>query len=49
MRTGFEDDALEVMEKTLKQLNKNEGEEILVSCAGCYNTLKNDYNRIIWS
>ena len=46
MRTGFEDEALEVMEKTLKQLNKNEGEEILVSCAGCYNTLKNDYKEL---
>ncbi|MBZ2166942.1 (Fe-S)-binding protein [Methanobacterium spitsbergense] len=46
MRTGFEDEALKVMEKTLKQLNKNEGEEILVSCAGCYNTLKNDYKEL---
>ena len=46
MRTGFEDESLEVMEKTLEQLNKNEGEEILVSCAGCYNTLKNDYKEL---
>jgi heterodisulfide reductase subunit D len=45
MRTGYEDDAHEVMEKTVKQLNNND-EEILVSCAGCYNTLKNDYNKL---
>jgi Fe-S oxidoreductase len=45
MRTGYEDDALEVMEKTVKQLDDN-NEEILVSCAGCYNTLKNDYNKL---
>ena len=40
LRTGFKDDALDVMRNTLKDL---EGEEILVSCAGCYKTLKNDY------
>ncbi|MDD3985468.1 MAG: (Fe-S)-binding protein [Methanobacterium sp.] len=46
MRTGYKDDALEVMEKTIKQLPDND-EEILVSCAGCYNTLKNDYNKYL--
>lgn len=40
LRTGFTDDAIEVMKKTLDDLK---GEKILVSCAGCYNTLKNDY------
>lgn len=40
LRTGFHDDAIEAMEQTLKEL---EGQKILVSCAGCYNTLKNDY------
>lgn len=33
------------MEKTIKKLPNN-GEKILVSCAGCYNTLKNDYNKL---
>lgn len=42
-RTGFTDDAHEVMEETLKQLKKAGDQKIIVSCAGCYNTLKNDY------
>ena len=47
MRTGFEEDAREVMEDTLKKLEYNfKGDKILVSCAGCYNTLKNDYNEL---
>ena len=48
MRTGFRDDALEVMEDTLRRLedSKQEGDKILVSCAGCYNTLKNDYKEL---
>ena len=44
LRTGFTDEAIEVMEKTLEKLG---GEKILVSCAGCYNTLKNDYNGVL--
>jgi heterodisulfide reductase subunit D len=44
MRTGFKEDAKEVMELTLNQLINSNEDEILVSCAGCYNTLKNDYN-----
>ena len=40
LRTGFQNDAIEVMKKTLENIK---GEKILVSCAGCYNTLKNDY------
>ena len=44
LRTGFQREALEVMEKTLKDLK---GEKILVSCAGCYNTLKNDYKELL--
>ena len=44
LRTGFHDDAIEVMSKTLKNI-KNE--KILVSCAGCYNTLKNDYKKFL--
>jgi Fe-S oxidoreductase len=44
LRTGFHDDAIEVMEQTLKEL---EGRKILVSCAGCYNTLKNDYKNLL--
>ena len=46
MRTGFKDDALEVMEETFKQLQDVGDDKILVSCAGCYNTLKNDYNEV---
>ncbi len=44
LRTGFQDEALEVMNKTLNSL---EGEKIIVSCAGCYNTLKNDYKELM--
>ena len=44
LRTGFQDEALEVMEKTSRNL---EGEKILVSCAGCYKTLKNDYKELL--
>ena len=48
MRTGYEEDALEVMEETLKLFEdaNSEGDKILVSCAGCYNTLKNDYKEL---
>ncbi len=48
LRTGFRDDAHEVMNDTLKKLEESikEGDKILVSCAGCYNTLKNDYNEL---
>jgi heterodisulfide reductase subunit D len=44
LRTGFQSEALAVMEKTLDDLK---GEKILVSCAGCYNTLKNDYKKLL--
>lgn len=44
LRTGFVDDALEVMHKTSQHLMD---EKILVSCAGCYNTLKNDYKKYL--
>jgi Fe-S oxidoreductase len=48
MRTGFKEDALEVMEETLKKFKDPDfnNDQILVSCAGCYNTLKNDYNEL---
>jgi Fe-S oxidoreductase len=48
MRTGFKDDAKEVMKDTLKKLEEfiTKDDKILVSCAGCYNTLKNDYNEL---
>ena len=48
LRTGFRDDAQEVMKDTLKKLEESiqEEDKILVSCAGCYNTLKNDYKEI---
>lgn len=44
LRTGFTEDAREVMAKTAEKLK---GEKILVSCAGCYNTLKNDYKDLL--
>jgi Fe-S oxidoreductase len=44
LRTGFQNDAIEVMKKTLKNIKDD---KILVSCAGCYNTLKNDYKKFL--
>ena len=44
LRTGFEDDAREIMSKTLKDLK---GEKILVSCAGCYRAFKKDYPEVL--
>lgn len=44
LRTGFADDAREVMTKTVEKLK---GEKVLVSCAGCYNTFKNDYKEFL--
>jgi Fe-S oxidoreductase len=40
LRTGFQEDAREIMENTFGKLK---GEKIVVSCAGCYRTLKDDY------
>jgi Fe-S oxidoreductase len=40
LRTGFEDEAQKQMEKNAEVLK---GELILTSCAGCYKTLKEDY------
>lgn len=42
LRTGFQEDAHEVMKKTFKKLK---GEKIVVSCAGCYRTLREDYSK----
>jgi len=44
LRTGFREDAEEVMKKTLKEI---EDEKILTSCAGCYKTFKKDYKEIL--
>jgi Fe-S oxidoreductase len=41
LRTGFVDEALAQMEKNAQILK---GEKILTSCAGCYKTLKEDYD-----
>ncbi|NYB52435.1 MAG: (Fe-S)-binding protein [Methanobacteriaceae archaeon] len=43
LRTGFQEDAIEVMEKTFEQLK---GEKVLLSCAGCYRTLSEDYPKL---
>ncbi|MEN6592657.1 MAG: heterodisulfide reductase-related iron-sulfur binding cluster [Methanobacterium sp.] len=44
LRTGFADDAREVMTRMAEKLKD---EKVLVSCAGCYNTLKNDYKDLL--
>lgn len=44
LRTGFLEDAKEVMKKNLQDLKDD---KIVVSCAGCYNTLKNDYKELL--
>lgn len=44
LRTGFVEDAKEVMQYTLKEIV---GKKVLVSCAGCYKTFKNDYKDIL--
>lgn len=44
LRTGFTDDARDVMASTAEKLK---GEKVIVSCAGCYNTLKNDYKDLL--
>ncbi len=43
LRTGFQNDALKLMADTHKKLK---GEKVVVSCAGCYRTLKKDYSKI---
>jgi len=45
-RTGFKEEAEEVMRNNLDDLLKSGEKKILVSCAGCYNTLKNDYKEL---
>jgi len=44
LRTGFQDEAVDVM---MKNLDKFKDEKILVSCSGCYRTIKNDYPKIL--
>lgn len=44
LRTGFVEDALEVMQETYQDVK---GEKILVSCAGCYLTFKEDYPELL--
>jgi Fe-S oxidoreductase len=44
LRTGFREDAEVQMEKNMDYLK---GQTILVSCAGCYKTLKKDYKDIM--
>jgi Fe-S oxidoreductase len=44
LRTGFVNDAKEVMKNTLKKIGE---EKIITSCAGCYKTFKKDYNEIL--
>ncbi|MGC9516971.1 MAG: (Fe-S)-binding protein [Methanomicrobiales archaeon] len=44
IRTGFYDEAVELMSSNIEFLKD---EKILVSCAGCYRTLKEDYKEIL--
>jgi Fe-S oxidoreductase len=44
LRTGFKEEALAVMQDTLEDIR---GEQVLVSCAGCYRTFKEDYPEIL--
>ena len=44
MRTGFLEEAKGQMQKNLNNLK---GQKILVSCAGCYKTFKEDYKKIM--
>lgn len=44
LRTGFVDDAKEVMKNNLKDIG---GEKVLVTCAGCYKTFKKDYKELL--
>ncbi|WP_084270825.1 (Fe-S)-binding protein [Methanobrevibacter cuticularis] len=46
LRTGFPEEAKKQMEKNITNLNL-ENEKIVVSCAGCYKTLKKDYKNIL--
>lgn len=43
LRSGFPEEAREVMETTFKEIK---GNKILVSCAGCYKTFKKDYKEL---
>lgn len=50
LRTGFKDNAIVQMKDNLASIKSNlkdDNEKILVSCAGCYKTLKNDYKDIL--
>ncbi|MEG3224055.1 MAG: hypothetical protein BME94_00665 [Methanobacteriales archaeon Met13] len=44
LRTGFREDAREVMERAFKKLK---GQKLVVSCAGCYRTFKEDYLEVL--
>jgi Fe-S oxidoreductase len=46
MRTGFKKEAEEVMKNNLENILATNEKTVLVSCAGCYNTLKNDYKAL---
>lgn len=44
MRTGFLEEAKDQMQKNIDNLK---GQKVLVSCAGCYKTFKEDYKEIL--
>ena len=44
LRSGFLEDAVEIMEKTLKDIGY---EKVVVSCAGCYRAFKKDYPEVL--
>jgi Fe-S oxidoreductase len=43
LRTGFKEEAEQVMEHNLHQIRRIGAQTIITSCAGCYTTLKNNY------
>lgn len=43
LRTGFRDEAEEIMQHNLEQIRKIGASTIITGCAGCYTTLKNNY------
>ncbi len=43
LRTGFREEAEEVMKHNLEQIRKVGAHTVITSCAGCYTALKNNY------
>ncbi|MDY0266047.1 MAG: (Fe-S)-binding protein [Methanimicrococcus sp.] len=44
LRLGFVNEADKMKQHNLEQIKKSGAETVIAGCAGCYNTLKNDYS-----